>query len=65
MNGKEKACRACRFLIEEGDKCPNCNETSFTTFWRGYVVILKPEESEIAKRMGITKTGKYALRLSR
>jgi DNA-directed RNA polymerase subunit E" len=65
MNAKEKACRSCRYLISEGDTCPNCNETAFTTFWRGYVVILKPEQSEIAKRMGITRTGKYALRLSR
>ncbi len=62
---KEKACRNCRFLVEEGDKCPNCEETAFTTFWRGYVVILNPELSEIAKKMGITRKGKFALRLSR
>ncbi len=62
---KGKACRDCRKVIEEGDKCPNCGGTSFTTFWRGYVVITDPENSEIAKKMGITTTGKHALRLSR
>ena len=62
---KEKACRNCRFLYEEGDKCPNCEETGSTTFWRGYVVILNADQSEIAKKMGITRTGKFALRLSR
>jgi DNA-directed RNA polymerase subunit E" len=62
---KEKACRGCRFLVEEGDKCPNCEGSAFTTFWRGYVVIINPEESEIAKKMGITRRGKFALRLSR
>jgi DNA-directed RNA polymerase subunit E" len=62
---KEKACRDCRYLIEEGEKCPNCGSSAFTTFWRGYVVILNSEESEIAKKMGIERTGKYALRLSR
>ena len=62
---KEKACRGCRFIVEEGNTCPNCNETSFTTFWRGYVVIMDPEQSEIAKKMGITRKGKFALRLSR
>ncbi|MDD4250703.1 MAG: DNA-directed RNA polymerase, subunit E'' [Candidatus ainarchaeum sp.] len=62
---KEKACRDCRFLIEEGDKCPNCEGSNFTTFWRGYVVILNAENSEIAKKMNITRTGKFALRLSR
>ncbi|MBT4192175.1 MAG: DNA-directed RNA polymerase, subunit E'' [Candidatus Diapherotrites archaeon] len=62
---KEKACRECRFLVEEGDNCPNCNGTTFTTFWRGYVVITDPEQSEIAKKMNITRKGKFALRLSR
>jgi DNA-directed RNA polymerase subunit E" len=62
---REKACRECRFLAEEGDKCLNCGNTSFTTFWRGYVIIINPETSEIAKKMGITRKGKFALRLSR
>jgi DNA-directed RNA polymerase subunit E" len=60
-----KACRQCRKVIEEGEKCPICGSTSFTTFWRGYVVIIDPEKSEIAQKMGINSTGKYALRLSR
>ncbi len=61
----EKACRECRFLVAEGDKCPNCGNATFTTFWRGYVVILNAENSEIAKKMGIERKGKFALRLSR
>ncbi|MDO8627606.1 MAG: transcription elongation factor subunit Spt4 [Candidatus Diapherotrites archaeon] len=63
--GKEKACRACKYVVEEGDKCPKCNGTTFTTFWKGYVVILNPDQSEISKKMGVEATGKYALRLSR
>ncbi len=62
---KGKACRSCRRVVEEGDKCPNCGGTAFTTFWRGYVVIIDAEKSEIAKKMGITSPGRYALRLSR
>jgi len=62
---KGKACRECRKVIEEGDKCPNCGSTAFTTFWRGYVIIIDPEKSEISKKMGIQTTGKHALRLSR
>lgn len=65
MTQKSKACRTCRMIIEEGRECPNCKGTSFTTFWRGYVVITNPEKSEVAKKMGITKKGEYALRLSR
>jgi len=66
-----KACRQCRKIVEdlEGTSkvgaCPSCQGTQFTTFWRGYVVITDPEKSEIAKKMGITTTGKFALRLSR
>ncbi|MCD6434330.1 MAG: DNA-directed RNA polymerase, subunit E'' [Candidatus Diapherotrites archaeon] len=64
---KEKACRNCRTIIEEANvkECPECGSKSLTTFWRGYVVIINPEKSEIAKKMGITKPGKYALQLSR
>ena len=66
---KEKACRQCRYIISEEagkvDTCPICGSNSFTTFWRGYVVIMDPEKSEVAEKMGITRTGKYALRISR
>lgn len=62
---KGKACRECRKIIHEGDKCPSCGGNSFTTFWKGYVVILDPENSSIAEKMGIEAPGKFALRLSR
>lgn len=62
---QEKACRQCRKIVEDSDKCPICGGTQFTTFWRGYVLILDPEKSEIAKKMGITVNGKHALLLSR
>ncbi len=60
-----KACRNCRKVIEEGKECPVCGSTSFTTFWRGYVVIIDPEKSGIAQKMGVSRVGKHALRLSR
>lgn len=63
---QDKACRSCRYVLEEdSDVCPVCGSNSFTTFWRGYVVVLDAEKSEIAQKMGITKPGRYALRLSR
>ncbi|MBN2067672.1 MAG: DNA-directed RNA polymerase, subunit E'' [Candidatus Diapherotrites archaeon] len=62
---KEKACRNCRMVVMDETTCPNCGGTTFTTFWRGYVVIVDPEKSEIANRMGIQRKGKFALRLSR
>lgn len=62
---KEKACRTCRMVVEEEETCPNCGGATFTTFWRGYVFIVDPEKSEIAKKMGTARPGKFALRLSR
>ncbi len=63
---QDKACRSCRYVLEEGgDICPVCGGNQFTTFWRGYTIILNAEKSEVAQKMGITKPGKYALRLSR
>jgi len=64
---KGKACRSCRKIIEEGnvDKCPNCGNNTFTTFWRGYAVVINPENSELGKKMGISAAGKYALHISR
>ena len=29
---QDKACRQCRKVIGEGDKCPICGNASFTTF---------------------------------
>lgn len=60
----EKACKKCRMVIE-GDICPICKESQLTTNWKGLVVIAKPEESEIAKQLGITVPGKFALRLGK
>ncbi|MBI4043243.1 MAG: DNA-directed RNA polymerase, subunit E'' [Candidatus Diapherotrites archaeon] len=62
---KEKACMTCRMVVEDAKQCPNCNGTQFTTFWRGYIVILNASESALAQRMGIKAPGKYAFRLSR
>lgn len=59
---KEKACRNCR-LITTSDSCPSCGSSSLSSDWLGYVIILDPENSVIAKRLGITRSGKYALKV--
>ncbi len=57
-----KACKNC-YLIVEGKICPACKGTSFSNDWAGYVVVIDPEKSEIAKRLNINAPGKYALRV--
>lgn len=58
----EKACRNCNFITEEST-CSACGGAQLSGDWSGYVVVLDPENSEIAKRLNITQSGKYALRV--
>jgi len=58
---KEKACKNCRIMYE-GDKCPKCGSSDNTESWKGKVVILNPESSEIAKKMKIDQKGTYAIK---
>ena len=60
-----KACKSCKMIVGKGDTCPICHGDGLTTNWRGYVVIFDHEKSEIAKKMGITVPGKYALRMGK
>ncbi len=56
----EKACKVCSFITEE-KKCPSCGSEELSVKWKGVVYIFSPEKSETAKKLNITKPGKYAL----
>lgn len=58
----EKACENCHRIVE-GDVCPVCNESSFSEEWRGYAIIINPENSQIAEKMDVDTPGRYALRV--
>jgi DNA-directed RNA polymerase subunit E" len=58
----DKACKNCR-LISNGPVCPNCKSTSLSDDWSGLVVIMDAENSEVARRMGISAPGRYAIRV--
>lgn len=56
-----KACKNCRTITDQ-NKCPRCSgETSRE--WQGYLIVMDPEKSEIARKMGIHASGRYALRV--
>ncbi len=59
----ELACKRCKFINVDTEVCVNCGSTELTKEWYGYLIIIDPERSEIAKRLGITKPGKYALQV--
>ncbi|MBS7657964.1 MAG: transcription elongation factor subunit Spt4 [Candidatus Bathyarchaeia archaeon] len=58
----DKACRNCK-LISSGPICPNCKSTNLSEDWSGLLIIINPEVSEVAKKIGIKTAGKYALRV--
>jgi len=58
----EKACRTCHKILD-GASCPICGSNDTSTDWSGFVVIINPQASEIAKKLEIDLPGKYALRV--
>ncbi len=60
----EYACKKCRYITEEITVCKVCGSREFAKEWYGYVVVIDPEKSEIAKKLGIKYPGKYALIVS-
>lgn len=58
----ENVCKQCHRIVS-GSVCQVCNSTSLTSDWSGYVVIIDPEKSQIAKRLGVNLAGKYALKV--
>ncbi|MBS3081614.1 DNA-directed RNA polymerase subunit E'' [Candidatus Pacearchaeota archaeon] len=59
---KEKACKHCR-MVYEGSSCPGCQSTENVDSFKGKITVIHPEESEIAKSIGIKGKGVFALRL--
>ena len=56
------ACPECKLLVDEGKLCPNCNVELSDRFF-GMLIILDPENSEIAKFINKTMVGKFALKV--
>ena len=56
-----RACKKCHKLTEK-ETCPVC-ETPTTQYWSGYLGILDPDKSEVAKKMDIKVAGEYALKV--
>ncbi|MEL9914411.1 MAG: transcription elongation factor subunit Spt4 [Thermoplasmatales archaeon] len=58
---KLRACRNCK-NITENTKCEKCGGDTVLE-WKGYIFVLNPEMSLIAKKAGITSQGEYAIKV--
>ena len=46
-----------------GNSCDNCGSTDLAVNYSGLLIVLDPEKSRIAKELGITKPGHYAVKI--
>jgi DNA-directed RNA polymerase subunit E" len=59
------ACGECNLVLEDGiDQCPRCPTAPVSTDWLGLVVILEPDRSAVARRLGVVIPGNYALKVN-
>ncbi len=58
---KQKACKICK-AIYEGERCPKCNSKESTDSFKGKIIVLNPEKSEIAKKLNIKEEGSFAIK---
>jgi len=59
---KEKACKKCR-TIHTTAKCPKCGSDESTDSFKGKIIVLDTEKSEIAKSLEVKEKGEFAVRL--
>ncbi|WP_409199451.1 transcription elongation factor subunit Spt4 [Methanobrevibacter sp. DSM 116169] len=55
------ACTSCK-LISSKERCPVCNNPTSSN-WSGLLIITDPDQSDVAKELGITLAGEYCLRV--
>lgn len=58
----EYACKKCNRILSK-KSCPICKNVDVSKRWKGLVVVLNPEKSEIAKKLKIESVGMFALRV--
>jgi len=56
-----KSCVSCK-RISTKERCSVCDNPTSTN-WSGLLLIIDPDNSDIAKELNITLNGEYALRV--
>lgn len=58
---KQKACKKCKTIFT-GTVCPKCGSEESSDGFKGKIVVLNPEQSEISQKLKLKEKGEYALR---
>jgi DNA-directed RNA polymerase subunit E" len=56
------ACKICKKITVKG-VCDKHPDAKLVENWKGRIIIIDPQNSELAKRMSITDKGEYAIRV--
>lgn len=59
---KERACKICKTIYFDEDKCPNCGSKESIEGFKGRLVVINPEKSEVAKKLNLTTPGEFAIK---
>ncbi len=59
---KKKICKSCKMFIE-ADECPVCHSAQFANSFKGRLHILDAGKSDVAKKIGVSHNGEYAIKL--
>ena len=59
---KKKVCKRCKMFVE-GNECPVCKTSQFSTSWQGRLNIIDATKSIIAEKIGIKSKGEYSLKV--
>lgn len=59
-----KACKNCKYIVENLKECPACGEKEFTEKFNGQIYVLDVN-SEIAQKIGAKLPGSYAVRVKK
>jgi DNA-directed RNA polymerase subunit E" len=59
---KTRACKICNTIYESGDKCPKCDSREGTENFKGKIIVLNPEKSEIAPKLKLKDKGTFAIK---
>ena len=58
----KKVCKKCKIFVQKNE-CPICKSTNLSENWKGRIVALDVENSEILKKIGIKEKGEYAIKV--
>jgi DNA-directed RNA polymerase subunit E" len=59
---KSRACKICKTIYQDAEKCPNCDSREFTDSYKGRIVVLNHEKSLIADKLNIKSEGNFAIK---